>query len=144
VNRKIVNFIDSPNGANYKGGSGTAIHERRTNMGAQPVPLSPPLSQGSEIEYRAFARTFDEGPAAVLMLIATCFYPTSGWTIYFKPGEGLHQFDLLEKPPSGIFNPLVTYNSASWATGQRLADPPASVTITDAGGEHDVEVEVWT
>jgi hypothetical protein len=113
-------------------------------MGAQPVPLSPPLSQGLEIEYRAFARTFDQGPAAVLMLIATCYYPTSGYSIYFEPGDAPDEFELLEKPPSGIFNPLVTYNSASWATGQRLAEPPDSVTITDASGEHEIEVEVWT
>ncbi|MGA7217664.1 MAG: hypothetical protein WBX38_05090 [Candidatus Sulfotelmatobacter sp.] len=112
-------------------------------MGAQPMPLSPPLSRGGDIEYKAFARVFDEGPAAVIMLIATCYYPTSGYSIYFEPGRGLHEFELLEKPPSGIFNPLVTYNSTSWSTGQRLADPPADVVVTDAYGQHTVEVEPW-
>ncbi|MGD0570065.1 MAG: hypothetical protein ABSA78_16810 [Candidatus Sulfotelmatobacter sp.] len=112
-------------------------------MGAQPVPVSPPLSRGSEIEYKAFARAFDEGGPAVLVLIATCSYGTSGFTIYFASGQGLNEFELLEKPPSGIVEELVTYYMASWSTSQRLADPPKHVAITDASGTYRVKVEPW-
>jgi hypothetical protein len=111
-------------------------------MGAQPVPVSPPLSRGMDIEYKAFARAF-EGGGAVLSLIATCYYPTAGFSIYFNAESGLKQFELLEKPPQGIVPQLVTYYLGAWTSGQRLDDPPSHVEITDASGTHRVKVEHW-
>jgi hypothetical protein len=112
-------------------------------MGAQPVPASPPLSNGAGIEYKAFARTYKDG-GAVLSLIATCSYPTSGYAIYFAGVSGINEFDLLETPPSGIVMELVTYYIGSWTNGQRLLQPPTHVTITDASGTHRVKVEPWS
>ena len=109
-------------------------------MGAQPVPVYP-LSRGDAIEYKAYARNFESGSAAVLSLIATCYYPIGGYTIFFQE-VGPNQFELLEKPP-GIAPQLVTYYMASWTSGQRLANPPKHVNIKDARGEHRVEVEPW-
>ena len=112
-------------------------------MGAQPVPISPPLSRGSEIEYRAFARPF-EGGGAVLCLIATCYYGTPGYTIFFQGEPGTNEFELLETVPEGIEPQLVTYYLGSWISGQRLADPPTHVAITDASGTYRVKVEHWS
>jgi hypothetical protein len=111
-------------------------------MGAQPLPVSPPLSRGTAIEYKAFARTF-EGGGAVLSLIATCYYGTPGFTIFFQAGPGPDEFELLEKPPQGVVPQLVTYYLGSWNSGQRLSDPPTHVKIRDAKGEHRVKVEHW-
>lgn len=112
-------------------------------MGAQPQPVSPPLSRGSEIEYKAFSRTFGGGRAAVLSLIATCYYGTPGYTIFFQPEAGKNRFELLQTTPTGIEPQLVTYYVGSWTGGQPLADPPSHVEITDAGGTHRVKVEPW-
>jgi hypothetical protein len=111
-------------------------------MGAQQVPVTPPLSRGAEIEYKAFARTFDGG-GAVLCLIATCYYGTPGYTIFFQGGSGTNEFELLETVPHGIEPQLVTYYMGSWNSGQRLADPPSHVSITDASGTYRVKVEHW-
>ncbi len=111
-------------------------------MGAQPAPISPPLSRGSEIEYKAFARTFSGGHAAVLSLIATCYYGTPGFTIFFQAAPG-NKFELLQTIPHGIEPDLVTYYLGSWTGGQPLADPPTHVEITDAHGTHRVKVEHW-
>ena len=111
-------------------------------MGAQPVPVSPPLSRGLEIEYKAFARPF-KGGGAVLSLIATCYYTTAGYTISFKAEAGLQEFELLETPPQGIVPQLVTYYLAAWTSGQRLSQPPTHVKIRDASGEYRVKVEPW-
>jgi hypothetical protein len=111
-------------------------------MGAQPAPISPPLSQGSEIEYKAFARSF-EGDGAVLYLIASCYYGTPGYTIFFQDAPGADEFELLETVPQGIEPDLVTYYVGSWSSGQRLTDPPTHVAITDASGTYRVKVERW-
>jgi hypothetical protein len=111
-------------------------------MGAQPVPLSPALSQGLEIEYKAFARAF-EGDGVVLCLIATCFYGTPGYTIFFQRAPGEDEFELLETSPQGIEPDLVTYYVGSWSTSQRLEDPPGHVAITDASGTYRIKVERW-
>ncbi|HTC47538.1 MAG TPA: hypothetical protein VK722_09475 [Candidatus Aquilonibacter sp.] len=113
-------------------------------MGAQPVPVHPPLSHGSDIEYKAFARAFEKGGAAVLSLIATCYYGTPGYTIFFQGGPKPHEFELLETVPHGIEPQLVTYYLGSWTSGQPLANPPGHVEITDAGGTHRVKVEHWS
>jgi hypothetical protein len=109
-------------------------------MGAQPNPISPPLSRGEAIEYKAFARAFNGG-GSIISVMATCYYPTPEFTIYFVGGPT--EFELLQKPPQGIVNQLVTYYGASWTSAQRLEKPPKHVTITDAGGTHKVTVESW-
>ncbi|MFZ0772687.1 MAG: hypothetical protein WCA49_13860 [Candidatus Sulfotelmatobacter sp.] len=111
-------------------------------MGAQPVPVSPPLSRGSEIEYKAFARAF-EGDGAVLFLIASCYYGTPGYSIFFQAGSEAHEYELLETVPRGIEPQLVTYYMGSWSSGQRLTDPPTHVGITDATGTYRIKVERW-
>jgi hypothetical protein len=111
-------------------------------MAAQPVPVPPPLSHGMEIEYKAFARAY-AGGGATLSLIATCYYPSSGFTIFFQGDPAPTQFQLLETPPQGIVMELVTYYMANWTTDQRLEQPPTHVKITDASGEHRVKVEHW-
>jgi hypothetical protein len=78
-------------------------------MGAQPQPVSPPLSRGSEIEYKAFSRAFGGGRAAILSLIAICYYGTPGYTIFFQPEAGKNRFELLQAAPTGIEPQLVSY-----------------------------------
>jgi hypothetical protein len=110
-------------------------------MATQPLPVSS-LSRGEAIEYKAFARSFGDG-GAVLSLIATCSYPTGGFTIFFQAESGLAQFELMETPPHGPVPQLVTYYLASWTSGQRLVKPPTQVKIKDARGEHRVPVKPW-
>lgn len=115
-----------------------------------PPPTPPPptpapgLSHGLQIEYKAFARSFTKDKkVAVLYLMATCSYATSGFTIFFEEDSG--KFKLMEQPPTGVFLNLVTYYAASWpATGTPGEKAiPAHVTITDAYGDHRVHVKPW-
>src|SRR5260370_3862481 len=100
------------------------------------------LSRGLDIEYKAFARSFQpDGTAAVLYLIATCYYKTSGFTIFIEEDSG--QFNLMEQPPTGIFRDIVTYYVASWTNGVATDNPPAHVMIKDAQDEHKVHVNPW-
>jgi hypothetical protein len=106
------------------------------------------LSRGEDIEYKAFARPFipREGGAAVrcFYLVATCYYRESGFMIFFEPDLESTQFKLMEKSQSKIHTQLVTYHIASWTLGQALDKPPTRVTITDAHGEHQVDVGSWS
>ena len=111
-------------------------------MGTKPAPLPGP-SHGQALEYKAFARSFQGGSAAVLYLVATCYYGTPGYKIFFEPETGLEQFTLLETTPQGIQPQLVTYYVADWTSGQPLASPPAVVKIKDAHGIHEVRVRLW-
>jgi hypothetical protein len=111
---------------------------------APATPLAPSLSHGVEIEYKAFARSFSQGDkAGVLYLVATCNYPTSGFTIFFQEDSG--KFKLMEQPPTGVFLNLVTYYVASWppAGVSEESALPTHVTIVDAYGEHPVHVKPW-
>lgn len=100
------------------------------------------LSRGAAIEYKAYTRRFQPNiDAAVLILVATCYYDTSGFTIAFQPTAS--GYELVEQPPSGIFLNLVTYYVASWTTGVEAATIPTHVTITDSFGEHRVHVKGW-
>jgi hypothetical protein len=103
------------------------------------------LSHGLAIEYKAFARSFSKGDsAAVLFLLASCYYPTSGFTIFFQENAGKYQ--LMEQPPPGVFMNLVTYYAACWPTkgvSFESDNLPKHVTIVDAQGEHSVEVRHW-
>lgn len=106
-----------------------------------PPPLS--LSHGIDIEYKAFARHFGQPKVAVLYLVATCYYTTSGFTIFFEEDSG--KFKLMEQPPTGVFLNLVTYYVASWPqdgmSGERVL--PKQITIVDSYGEHRVTVKPW-
>jgi hypothetical protein len=111
-------------------------------MTPQAAPLPGP-SHGSAIEYKAFARSFQGGSAAVLYLFATCYYGTPGYKIFFEAQSGLTEFVLLETTPQGIVPQLVTYYVADWTSSQPLASPPPQVKIKDAHGVHDVPVHRW-
>jgi len=115
-----------------------------------PAPPTPPttpapssLSRGLGIEYKAFARPFTGGTDGVLYLMASCYYPTSGFTIFFEEDSG--NFKLMEQPPTGVFMNLVTYYSASWPPKGTPGETamPTHVTITDSYGDHKVHVRKW-
>jgi hypothetical protein len=113
-------------------------------MSASPATLpAAQLSHGLEVEYKAFARSFSNGTDGVLYLLATCYYPNSGFTIFFQENSG--KFQLMEQPPTGVFMNLVTYYVASWPpTGVSYEGAlPKEVTIVDAQGEHRVDVRPW-
>lgn len=115
-------------------------------MSTAPAPAAVPaprLSHGVEIEYKAFARRFSQGPDGVLYLLATCYYPTSGFTIFFEEDSG--KFQLMEQPPTGVFMNLVTYYAADWPSAgvSEKRELPTEVTIVDAQGEHRVHVRPW-
>ena len=110
-------------------------------MTPQAAQLPGP-SHGSAIEYKAFARSFQGGSAAVLYLMATCYYGTPGFKLFFE-GSGTDQFTLMETTPQGIEPQLVTYYVADWTSGQPLASPPTQVKIRDAHGVHNVPVHHW-
>ena len=82
-----------------------------------------PLSRGSSIEYKAYARRFQPNVnASVLILFATCFCGTSGFTISFQPTAS--GYELLEQAPAGIVRDLVTYYVGSYTTGIEADAPP--------------------
>ena len=116
-------------------------------MSATQIETDPStsLSHGLAIEYRAFARPFStEGDAAVLYLMATCYYQTNGFTIFFEEDGG--KFHLRERPPTGIFLNLATYYVASWpadGVSSQADTVPPHVTIVDAQTEHRVRVRPW-
>jgi hypothetical protein len=109
------------------------------------TPSEPGLSRGLAIEYTAFARSFfQDETAGVLYLMATCYYRTSGFTIFFEEDSG--KFKLREKPPTGVFLNLVTYYVAGWPTlgvSAQADTLPTYVTIVDAQGKHLVDVKPW-
>ena len=113
-------------------------------MAETPETMSPvpTLSQGQEIEYKAFAR-FVQGNVGVLYLIATCFYRMTGVTIFFVEESG--KYKLMQLPPVGHFPRLVTYYVADWppkgSPGKTAL--PNEVSIVDAYGEHQVPVNPW-
>jgi hypothetical protein len=101
-----------------------------------PTP-KPPLSTGQAIEYKAYARAFQPNQsAAVLYVIATCFYNTPGFTIFFNEKAGPTHLELLEKHPIDIIPQLVTYYIADFTSGQPLANPPRHITITEVTHWH--------
>ena len=115
-------------------------------MSAMSTGTSPQsgLSHGLEIEYKAFTRSFaQDNAAAVLYLMATCYYPTNGFTIFFEEDSG--KFNLMEQPPTGVFLNLVTYYVASWPPNGVSEEKalPTQVTIVDSHGEHRVHVKPW-
>jgi hypothetical protein len=96
-------------------------------------------ASANDIEYRAFVRDFGEG-RVLLYATATSSYPVGPYEIYFE--GGVDDLRLMEKAPVIYYN-LVTYQIASWTPGQPLLETPRSITITDAYGPHQVQVE-WS
>lgn len=94
-------------------------------------------SRADEIEYKAYTRKFDLG--SVLFITATCSYPVGPYEIFFQ-GKGGYTWTLMEKAPEIFFN-LVTYHIASTSPGQPTIETPATVTIIDGHGTHEVPVE---
>jgi len=109
---------------------------------ASPAP-APILSNAANLEYKAFARSFyQDSTAAVLVLVASCSFPTPGYTIFFQEDGGT--FKLMQTNPTGIEPQLVAYGFASWpASSVGLSQHPSHVTIEDAKGQHKVRVEQW-
>ena len=109
---------------------------------ASPAPAaSPTLCRGGNIGYKAFARKLTpDADVAVLILVATCSFDNSGFTISFQPAD--NGFQLLQQPPTGIVREMVTYCTASWAS-VGLEVPPGHVTVTDGFGSHRVHVKEW-
>jgi hypothetical protein len=100
------------------------------------------LSRGTAIEYKAYARRFQPNiDASVLILVATCYYDTSGFSISFQPAAS--GYELVEQPPTGVFRNMVTYYVTSWTTGIETDATPGHVTITDSFGQHRVHVTAW-
>jgi hypothetical protein len=111
-----------------------------TQPAAAPVRQ---LSNGNAIEYKAFVRKFFAVGEGTLFVIASCYYITSGFTIFFEenqPGD----LSLMETPPTGIVLDLVTYYVASWTSNVDADHVPTHLTITDAHGAHRVHVTPWT
>jgi hypothetical protein len=107
-----------------------------------PTP-APVLSNGASLEYKAFARSFFQGSeGAVLLLVASCYFPSAGFQIFFQEDAGT--FKLMQQNPTGIEPQIVTYTFASWpASSPGLSQQPSHVTIEDAHGQHKVRVEHW-
>jgi hypothetical protein len=109
------------------------------------APQAPTLCNGLEIEYKAFARSFfQKEKAAVLYVVATCYYTHAGMTILFEENTG--KLQLMQQPPTGIFPQLVTYYVASWPTAGapgEVVNVPAEITVVDGYGEHQVPVKPW-
>ena len=106
-----------------------------TGTSTETAPVTQ-ISHGLAIEYKAFVRTFfEDQTAGVLYLMATCFYDTSGFTIFFEPnGSNPSKFKLMEQPPTGVFLNLATYYGAIWRTDgvSDLQTLPTHVMIEDA------------
>lgn len=106
------------------------------------APSGPALSRGTPIEYKAYARRFQpDVDASVLILMATCYYDKSGFTIAFQPTAS--GYELTEQSPAGIFRNMITYYVTSFTTGIEADVTPSHVTITDSFGQHRVHVKPW-
>ncbi len=111
---------------------------------AGPTTPAPVLSNGLQIEYKAFKRTFFTNTTdGVLYLMATCAYPSTGFTIFFEESAG--KFNLMEQPPTGVVLNMDTFYVAVWPAKSVSNESavPTHVTIVDAQGEHPVHVEHW-
>jgi hypothetical protein len=93
-------------------------------------------SAGSAISYLALSRPYNGPGDEALSLIATCYYPTGMWHIFFTSDSA--GYNLMETVP-GLANQLVTYYVAGFSSGGGMA-PMRSVNITDAYGTHVIPV----
>lgn len=99
-------------------------------------------AEGSGLVYRAFARQVEGIPGWVVTVVASCYYPVSGWRIFFD-GSTESGLQLMQEEPKDYFD-LTDFVSASWAPGSVLPpERPATVQVTDAFGTHTITVEDW-
>jgi hypothetical protein len=91
-----------------------------------PSPNLAP-SRGSGIEYKAYTRRFQPNvDASVLILMATCYYDMSGFSILFQPTDS--GFELVEQPPSRCREKV----SAETSLGSKSAYADCSGKIVQA------------
>lgn len=97
---------------------------------------------GSGLEYRAFARQVGGISGWVVTVVASCYYPVSGWRIFFE-GSTESGLQLMQEEPRYYYD-LTDFVSASWAPGSVFpSERPASVQVTDGFGTHTITVEDW-
>jgi hypothetical protein len=118
----------------------SAIAAGAVAAAAEPGTVQP--SFGLAIDYKVFSRPYDDASAPVLFLLASCYYMTGGWQIYFE-GAGDAGWVLLEKVPD-LVNFLITYYDASFTTAFGLVFPPQTAAIRDGWGTHRVAITPWT
>ena len=102
------------------------------------------LCAGMEIEYRAYKRLYDGGPAQILTLFASFAYSETPHKVenYFtavpgKEGEKYQLWQLIEGPA----NFIASYYAASYSSQNGLPKLGDTVNIEDASGWHEVKVE---
>ena len=106
-----------------------------------PTPAAQ-LSQGNAIEYKAYVRKFFETGGGTLFVIGSCYYGTTGFTLFFQENSS-GQLCLMQQPPSGVVLNMVTYYVASWTSNRDTDANPKYLTIVDGNGEHQVHVKPW-
>ncbi|HEU4451664.1 MAG TPA: hypothetical protein VFR81_01350 [Longimicrobium sp.] len=100
------------------------------------------LASGGGLEYRAFARQVEGIPGWVVTVVASCYYPVSGFVISFE-GSTESGLTLMQEEPKYHYD-LTDFVSASWAPGSVLPpERPQTVHVTDAFGTHTITVEDW-
>jgi hypothetical protein len=95
----------------------------------------------ADIRYRAYRRPYDAQGGQVIILLASCSYTVGQYEIYFVGGGGDGaDFVLMQQPPLYL-DELLTYYSASYASGLGLNNLGNTVSIRDAHGVHEVALE---
>ncbi len=107
---------------------------------AEGATATTQLSRGGALSYLALSRPYDGPGTVALSLIATCYYPTGRWHIFFTSDSA--GYNLMETVP-GLANQLVTYYVAGFSSGGGLM-PMRSVNITDGYGTHAIPVNPLT
>ncbi|HEX4072751.1 MAG TPA: hypothetical protein VHX68_16340, partial [Planctomycetaceae bacterium] len=98
------------------------------------------LCTASGLAYKAYRRPYLFG-GTVLTLLASGYYDSAPWELFFVPAGGAsNKFQLMEKVPQRFFL-LSTYYSPSWCSQYGLEDLGEVVTIEDSFGEHQIRVE---
>jgi hypothetical protein len=96
------------------------------------------LCRGHSIEYRALLRQLSpDRQAGILIVVASCYYGNTGVELYFQ------DFCLMQIPPTGIVAQHDTFYAASATSPIEIANPPQSISVTDAFGTHAIAVERW-
>ena len=95
----------------------------------------------NDLVYRAFRRPYQGSTGEVLYLLASGWYTTQPWEVFFQATYGNpNRYTFVEKVPRYITH-LTVYVDGSYTSGLGLAQLADTVTIVDAYGEHQVTVE---
>lgn len=101
------------------------------------------LCDGLGIEYRAFKRPYDGGPAEVLDLLASCYFGSTGHHLEIEAVPGRQgKYKLFDSVPR-VNSPLVSYYAAVYSSGLGLPELGDTITVEDARGEHTVPVHSY-